>query len=104
MQWHIGGPIQIHKFVKTLNGFKYDPYNEDKFLTNKQLIKQASKQLDSFVYFKNSDQSKYGSILKILNDQNSLKNDQYPKTTLEATNVLINHRYDNANKNKHHKK
>ena len=24
LKWHIGGPIQIHKFVNTLNRFKYD--------------------------------------------------------------------------------
>ena len=63
LQWHIGGPIQIHKLVKTLNGFKYDPDNEDKFLINEQLTKQAREKLDSFVYLQNADQSKYGSVL-----------------------------------------
>ena len=28
-QSHIGGTIQIQKFVKTLNGFKNDPDNDD---------------------------------------------------------------------------
>ena len=49
-QSYIGGPIQIQKFVKTLNGFKYDPDNKDEFLTNYQLTEQASEQLASFVY------------------------------------------------------
>ena len=50
LKWQIGGPIQIHKFVKTLNGFKYDPDNKYKLLTNKQLTKQVSDQIESFVY------------------------------------------------------
>ena len=33
-----------------------------------------------------------------------MNNYQYPKTTLEATKVLINHRYHNWNQTKHHKK
>ena len=42
LQLHIGHPIQIQKIVKTLNGFKDDPDNEDDFLTNKQQTKQGS--------------------------------------------------------------
>ena len=61
--------------MKTLNGFKDDPYNKDELLTNEQL-KKVSEQLASFLYLQNADQSKYGSILKFLNDQKSLKNDQ----------------------------
>ena len=53
--------------MKALNGFKDDPDNEDKSLTNKQLTKQASEQLDRFVYLQNADQSKYGSIRKKIN-------------------------------------
>ena len=60
---HIGGPIQIYKFVKALNGFKYDPYNEYELLPNDQLTKHASKQLARFVYLQNVDQLKYRSIL-----------------------------------------
>ena len=41
---------------------------------------------------------------KILRYQKSLKNDQQPKTMLDATRVIINHRYNNANQMKHHKK
>ena len=55
-QWKIGGTIQIHTFVKILNGFRYEPDNEDNFLTNEKLTKQASKQLGSFVNLQNADQ------------------------------------------------
>ena len=47
----------------------------------------------------NTDQGKYGSLLKNLNSQKSLGNDQYPKTITEANNVLSNHRFDNMNSN-----
>ena len=56
------------------------------------------------MYLQNADQSKYGSILKILNDKKSLNNDQYNKTMFEATKVLINHWYNNANQMNRHKK
>ena len=101
---HIGGPIQIQKFVKTLNGFKDDPDNEYGLLTNEKLTKQARDQFVSFVYLQNADHSKYRSILKILNYQKSLRNDQYHKKMLEATNVLSNNWYDNANQRKHQNK
>ncbi len=61
----------------------------------------------AFLYLENSDQDKYGSIIKNLNSQKSLGNDQYPKTVVEANNVLSNHKFDinKARKpEKHHPK
>jgi len=46
----------------------------------------------------NASQSKYGSLLKNLNSQKSLGNNQYPKTIVDAFEVLSNHKFDNANK------
>ena len=89
--------------MNTLNGFKDDPDSEDELPTNKQLTKHAKKKLASFMYLQNTNQSKYGSILKKLNYQKSLRNEQYPKTILEVTEVLSNHQFDNASKMKHHK-
>ena len=57
--------------------------------------KQAWERHLAFIYLKNSDQSKYGSILKGLNTQQSLNNDQYPKTVVGANNVLSSHQFDN---------
>jgi hypothetical protein len=37
---------------------------------------------------------KYGSILTGLITQQSLRNDQYPKTITKAYNVLSNHKFD----------
>ena len=43
----------------------------------------------------NADKAKYGSILKGLSTQQSLSNDQYPRTITNANNVLSNHPFDN---------
>jgi hypothetical protein len=65
---------------------------------NKMFEEQAFKQLLTFNYLKNANQSnnqsKYGSILSSLNMQKLLGNDQYPKNIGEANNVLSNHRFD----------
>ena len=50
----------------------------------------------AYLYLENSDQANYGSILSGLITQQSLNNDQYPKTITEASNVLSNHMFDNA--------
>jgi hypothetical protein len=43
-----------------------------------------------------ADQTKYGSILTGLTMQQFLRNNQYPKTTTKANNVLSNHKFDVA--------
>jgi hypothetical protein len=50
----------------------------------------------AFIYLDNADKKKYGSLLNNLSQQQSLKNDQYPKTINDAKQVLDNHRHDNA--------
>ena len=103
MQSHIGSQIKLQKFLKTLNGFTYNTDNKDELLINKQLTKQASEKLASFVYLQNADQLEYGSILKTLSYQNYLKMINTLKM-LEATNVISNHWYGNANQTKQNKK
>ena len=41
----------------------------------------------------NSNQGKYGSVIKGLHSQKALQNDQYPKTIIESNNVLSTHRF-----------
>eukprot|EP00957_Ditylum_brightwellii_P207559 15353517-Ditylum_brightwellii.AAC.1 len=60
----------------------------------KELTKKAPDQLFAFIYLENSDQTKYGSILKRLNEQKLLGNNQYLKTITESNNVLSNHWFD----------
>jgi hypothetical protein len=61
-------------------------------------VKAASDRLFAYLYLENADQDKYGSILKNLNSQKSLGNDQYPKSIVETNNVLSNHAHDVNNK------
>ena len=65
----------------------------------KELNKASAEQFFAFTYLKKWDQHKYGSILKGLNKQKLLGNDQYPKTISETNNVLSNHRFDNTKRN-----
>jgi hypothetical protein len=58
--------------------------------------KEASESLMAFFYLENSDKSKYGSLITGLLSQYSLGQDQYPKTIVDANNVLSNHCFDPA--------
>ena len=91
LESHVGGPVTISKFIKSMQG--YDPNDVD---IVEEMTKKAHEQLFSYVYLENADPKKYGSIMKNLNSQKSLGNDQYPKTLIEATNVLSNHRFDSG--------
>ena len=90
MESHIGGPIILTKIIK---GMK--EYSEDDEMKREKCVRDAYNQYMAYVYLQNADQSKYGSILRGLNTQQSLGNNQYPKTITEANNVLSNHRFDN---------
>jgi hypothetical protein len=54
----------------------------------------ASDKVLALLYLENSDQIKYGTLLKGLSDQYSLNQDQYLKTINHAMNVLSNHHFD----------
>ena len=60
-------------------------------------------QMCAILYIKNSDKTKYGSLWKGLNTQNSLSNNQYPKMITEANKVLNRHICD-SNESKSNKK
>eukprot|EP00957_Ditylum_brightwellii_P090557 6896164-Ditylum_brightwellii.AAC.1 len=70
----------------------YDANHEDSVVL---CTRKASKQPFAYVYLENSDQLKYSTILKGLNKQKSLGNDQYLKTITETNNMLSNHCFDN---------
>ena len=78
LESHLGGPIQLMKYVKLV----CDDESEIEGYP-----KKASEQLFTFLYFKNASQDKYGSILRRLNSQKLLGNEQYPRTIMEANNV-----------------
>jgi hypothetical protein len=61
-----------------------------------ELQQKSYKTWCSYVYLKNSDQNKYGTLKKSLQSQYALGNDQYPITISKMTDVLTNHSWDNA--------
>jgi hypothetical protein len=104
LESHLGGPLILEKYVRTMTG--YDKTNDSKM---DELIKQASESLFAYLYLENADQDKYGTILKNLNSQKSLGNDQFPRTIVKTNNVLSNHKFNvikkkQENNNTHHQR
>jgi hypothetical protein len=61
----------------------------------KECRKTVSEEFLTVLYLKNADQKKYGSILQGLSTHQSLHNNQYRMTVVDANNVLSNHKFDN---------
>ena len=89
LESHIGGPLILSKIAKSMPNYK------DSDAKRTLCEKSAYERYMAYVYLKNADQGKYGSILTGLSTQKSLGNDQYPKTISDATSVLNNHPFDN---------
>jgi hypothetical protein len=96
MESHIGGPIELTKYVSKMKEF--NPRDQDSFEKCKL---KAFEQLMAYSYMEGADRSKYGSLLAGLQTQYSLGNNQYPQTITDANQVLSNHKFDNAGKGKH---
>ena len=86
MKTQIGGEIILTKYIKTMEN--YDASKEATF------IKLAFEELKAYAFIANSDSNKYGSLIKNLAQQQSLKNTQYPKTLTAAAEVLMEHHWD----------
>ena len=56
----------------------------------KNMIKTAAEKLYAFIYFENSDQTKFGGEIKTLNQQKSFGNYQFPNIIVEARKILSN--------------
>jgi hypothetical protein len=90
---HIGGPLILTRFVENMGG--YNATDQD--IVNK-CQEDAFTQFMAYTYISNSDFTKYGSLVKSLNSQHSLGNNQFPVTVTAATNALSNHPMDNRKK------
>jgi hypothetical protein len=95
LESHIGEPIILTKIVKTIQGYIELPILDVEAGKNCKYKENVFEKFLAYLYLENSDQAKYGSILSGLITQQSLKNDQYPKTITEANNMLSNHKFDN---------
>ena len=90
---HLGGPLILKKIVESMSDFNID---DDLSVTKCQ--ERTFECFLAYLYLENADRSKYGSLLVGLNTQQSLGNDQYPKSVTEANNVLSNHKLDMTSK------
>jgi hypothetical protein len=61
---HLGGPIVLHKIVMAMPG-----YNESNILERDDKRKTASYKFLAYLYLKNANKDKYGSLLDGLNTQ-----------------------------------
>jgi hypothetical protein len=86
---HFGGPLIINKIVESMSNF-----NINDELSVSRCQEKTFECFLAYLYLENADRAKYGSLLMGLNTQQSLGNDQYPKTVTEANNVLSNHWLD----------
>ena len=64
--------------------------------SEEECMQSAYMKFTTFLYLENADRSKYGLLLSGLATQYSLGLNQYPKTVEEATNVLSNHKFNQA--------
>ena len=63
-----------------------------------QMTKKAADKLYAFIYLENADQTKYGSVLRNLNYEQSLGNNEYPDDITATTAVLSRHPFDERKK------
>ena len=107
MESHIGGPIKLDKYIELSEEYKSDMKQYEEDIANKiqckkpttqdkKYIKKAASKLYAFIYIDNADKNKYESLLKNLNQQYSLGNNQYPTSITEANGVLNNHKFDDS--------
>ena len=95
MSSHIGGPIILTQFIRTMPG--YDAADADAV---KQCQKDAHAQFLAYIFIENSDNAKYGSLKTVLSTSFALGHNDYPKDLTQAMKVLEQHKHDNAGKKK----
>ena len=81
-----GNEFILTKYMQTLDN--YDSSNTT------PAMKRAFEEYQAYTFIINSDNNKYGSLIKSLAQQQSLKNTQYPKTLTAASEVLMEHQWD----------
>ena len=58
-------------------------------IMKKNMIKTAAEKIYAFIYLENSDQTKFGGVIKTLNEQKLFG----PNTIVEASEIRSNHNY-----------
>jgi hypothetical protein len=84
MKSYIRGPIILKKCVQNMKG--YDKATTDEI---PKFQEHAFNQFLAYTYSDNADKTKYDTLLTGLQTQTSSKNDQYPKTITEPSNLFV---------------
>ena len=90
----------MSKFVENAAEYKSLTTNVEK----KKLKDESFARWTMYVYLSNSDQNKYGSLMKHFKMQYVLGNNQYYTSISSAKDVLINHTWDDTYKESMKKK
>ena len=88
---HLGGPLVLAKCVENMSG--HDKTNPTTF---EACQSKAFQTFMTCTHLENSDKAKCGTLMSGLSTQQSLGNDQHPTKLSDATEVLSNHRFDDA--------
>ena len=86
---HMGKDF-LHEFVKSTKEYT----TSQDATKQKDMIDGSYARWSAYLLMKNSDQSKYGSLVNGLTSQFSMGNNQYPKNVVTACDILSNHRFD----------
>ena len=92
MESHKGGPIILTKYIQMSQEYQTDKERYQNNVANgifesiklnpfeAKYLRKAAEKFYACIYLENADKTKYDSILKNLNQQNSVGNNQYPKS------------------------
>ena len=84
----------LESFIKQSKRYKDEPDAKKQ----QEMIDGAFEKWMAYLLLENSDQAKYGSLLRNLRSQYSMEHDQYPDTFERAVTMLSEHPIDNAKK------
>ena len=93
---HLGDELVMHKVVRNDPDFIKEEYTAGDREKNKKLIRKHYDRWLAYLLLENCDKNKYGTLVNGLDSQQALGNNQYPKTIATATEVLSNHKFDQA--------
>ena len=83
------GTKLLHKYVKMTQEYI------DRNATKKtEMLDNVFKMISTYVMMRGADRSKYGSLMKGLVSQFSMKNDQYLKKMTDTLDIMSKHSFD----------